>query len=130
MFVLYLLSAAGGLLCAAAAWAALWSPRAKAMKTDRDQRAREQREVHEALFGVPERRDDAGALIQGPQPGLLADMRIVTTKLSAPLLNGKGDDLLVTVDRLDRTTKRLDDRSRKQAAEIRDIKNSLCDGAQ
>lgn len=119
------LSASGAILGALAAWAGLFSPKARAARQNRADRCQREREVHTALFGVPARIDDSGALIAHAEPGLLADMRVVMAKLNAPLLNGKGDDLIATVDRLDKSMGRLDRRTREQSKRLVDLERQL-----
>jgi protein-disulfide isomerase len=107
MTVIVVMGTVGTTLGALAAWAGLWSPRANAARQAREDRNTRAREVHEALFGTPERRDDSGATIATARPGVLADMQSIKTKLDAPMLNGKGNDLIATVDRLDRRTAKI-----------------------
>lgn len=87
----YVLSALGGLGCLIAGlvalWSAVWGPRARKRQEHRAaeaaQRAAEaedrayRRETHQALYGIPERRDDSGALIAHAKPGLIASMEAV-----------------------------------------------------
>lgn len=70
------LSGVGCFLGGVAAWAQLWSPWAKNKKAQNNEDRRLKRETHEALYGIPERRDDSGAVIKPAQPGLLAEFRV------------------------------------------------------
>ena len=88
------LGVAAALLGASATWGGLWSPRARRLKDERAVKDLRDQRVHDALFGNAEL----------GYPGLVVDMKAVRDKLSAPLLNGKGDRLIETVDRLDKRT--------------------------
>ena len=80
----YVLSALGGVGCflagVVALWSALWGPRARKRKERRTAEAEDRayrRETHQALYGIPERTDDSGALIARAKPGLIASMETV-----------------------------------------------------
>lgn len=94
MDVIAWLGAAAGVSGILAAWAGLWSPRARRLKDERQAKELRDQRVHDALFGNE---------LLG-YPGLIADMGAVRAKLDAPLLNGKGDALIATVERLDKRT--------------------------
>jgi len=107
------LAAAGTFLAGTSAWAAFLSPRAKAVRDAKAEAAQLQAEaarrglaVYEALFGAPEVRE-GGAVIVPAKNGLVSDMTAVMAKLEAPILNGKGANLITTVDRVDRRTRAL-----------------------
>lgn len=75
------LSALGGLGCLIAGlvalWSAAWGPRARKRQAREAAEAEDRayrRETHQALYGIPERRDDSGALISRARPGLVASM--------------------------------------------------------
>lgn len=72
----------GGLL---ALWSAVWGPWAKRRQARADALAEDRkyrRETHQALYGMPARRDDSGALIAKPKPGLIAGLQALSDDVS------------------------------------------------
>ncbi|HWA67167.1 MAG TPA: hypothetical protein VG899_12465 [Mycobacteriales bacterium] len=118
-----------------AAWEAWLSPRAARRRRDQEQH----RQFLADWNGNPERRGAAGELIAPAQPGVMERLAAVEMKLSAPILNGRGDNLLDTVERLDqsqrlhgkrllrveravkRMDQRIEDRFAEQVAVIADV---------
>lgn len=70
------------MLAVIAAWSALWGPWAKRRAAAAaDRKLRE--ETHQALYGIPARRDDSGALIAEPKAGLIAGFELLTKDVAA-----------------------------------------------
>lgn len=130
MDVIVTLSATGGLLGGTAAWVGIFSPKARELRRARAIRSQREHEVHQALFGLPARHDDSGALIAPAQPGLVADVRALA---SLPILNGKGTAALGQIDKLtehmadlDGTVRRLDRRTQTFGRRLARIDREFC----
>lgn len=92
---------AAGVTAGAAAWTTWLSPWAKKRRLA----VHQQLEFHRDWNGLP------GRPGVERQPGVMERLAAVEAALKAPILNGRGERLLDTVDRLDTRTERLDGRT-------------------